>query len=487
MRFCTLLLLAGAGEALLGKCPEGHEAVFDTRTEKVECSCLPYHLYWPLDGICYREMSRGPCKQGFKVVWNPVLEAAECQCPTFWSLGPDDGLCYEEYTQGPCLKGKLLINGLCQCSQNMTMHFHPETGQCFQLYTDGPCSSGQMLQFDYHLLRPECVCKKDHLQWSDGNCYLENSQGPCSADECTEKVCSFRKHCCGDCKTCDSLFPLISHLSRALLMISIPCTPGAPVCRLIRRLLTADATGVTTKALATTGNGSSTSQTQRKQNAHRSRSFAFLLATLFSHKSKPSTFQCLMQEQECKRFDNWYMWTDDGTCYKQYSQGPCQLGELFYLDSDTGKTSCECRRDWQPYYYPVDGKCYEHDTRASCPTGRYFTYNTATNKTECVCFSDFVARSSAPDSDQDGGHEECVEKLTQSTCPLGQLVTRNEHDGSLKCDCHASMEQNFWPYDGLCYEHFTQGPCHEPDHVFRLDLITGLPDCLPPIGRRRRK
>ena len=170
---------------LIKTCPDGYELSMNTISGKMECNCLPYHLYWPLDGLCYRELTQGPCQTGYKLVWNIELEQAECQCPPFWNRA-DDGLCYEEYTQGPCSVGQLFIESDCVCNPNMTMHFYQETEQCFQLYTQGPCSLGQMFTFNYRSRKPQCVCRDGHVKWTDTNCYEVNTAGPCDAAACPE-------------------------------------------------------------------------------------------------------------------------------------------------------------------------------------------------------------------------------------------------------------------------------------------------------------
>lgn len=84
-----------------------------------------------------------------------------------------------------------------------------------------------------------------------------------------------------------------------------------------------------------------------------------------------------------------------------------------------------------------------------CPAGQFFIYDPSTNKTGCQCFSDY-----APDAERGI----CVEKLTQDACPRGLLATADETTGQFKCDCHAeTMKKNYWPADGKCYQHFTQG------------------------------
>jgi len=48
------------------QCPRGYELRFDRPARKYECRCKKYHLYWPGDGLCYREYHRGPCPEGHR-------------------------------------------------------------------------------------------------------------------------------------------------------------------------------------------------------------------------------------------------------------------------------------------------------------------------------------------------------------------------------------------------------------------------------------
>ena len=48
------------------RCPRGYEVRYDKRARKYECRCKRYHLYWPGDGLCYREYHRGPCPEGHR-------------------------------------------------------------------------------------------------------------------------------------------------------------------------------------------------------------------------------------------------------------------------------------------------------------------------------------------------------------------------------------------------------------------------------------
>ena len=38
----------------------------DNKDGKLRCRCKKYHLYWPDDGICYREYKQGPCPEGHR-------------------------------------------------------------------------------------------------------------------------------------------------------------------------------------------------------------------------------------------------------------------------------------------------------------------------------------------------------------------------------------------------------------------------------------
>ena len=48
------------------QCPTGYELHYDRSVRKYECLCKKYHLYWPEDGLCYREYQQGPCPEGHR-------------------------------------------------------------------------------------------------------------------------------------------------------------------------------------------------------------------------------------------------------------------------------------------------------------------------------------------------------------------------------------------------------------------------------------
>jgi len=406
-------------------CPEGYELSINPISGKTECNCLPYHLYWPKDGLCYRELTQGPCSSGFKLVWNVDQELAECQCPPFWSRS-DDGRCYEEYSQGPCTSGELFIKGQCSCHDNMTMHYH-ESQRCYQLYTQGPCAKGQMMTFNYRTRRPQCVCKDQHVQHENGSCYQVNTAGPCSQNQCPQDT------------------PVSCYVS--------------------------DVDGGDANCLCLTAN--SLSEGGRCYQPYNQGPCEYGHWLVYNRTHQP---QCL-RKKDCQRFDNWYLNEADGNCYKQFRQGPCPLGEIFHLDSETAQTSCQCRSSWTRNFYEPLQKCYELNSVGPCAAGQYFYFNQTTATTGCKCFTNFVA---------DPQRQICVEKLTAGNCPAGTLVTADAVTGDMKCDCNEQMKEHFWSEDARCYQHFTTGPCQSPN-IFRLDDVTGVPVCTLPFNQRLRR
>ena len=41
----------------------------------------------------------------------------------------------------------------------------------------------------------------------------------------------------------------------------------------------------------------------------------------------------------------------DGRCYEEYTQGPCQLGDIVLTDRDTGVGFCGCNTTLPMYYH----------------------------------------------------------------------------------------------------------------------------------------
>lgn len=390
-------------------CPEGYELGKDKKDGRLRCRCKKYHLYWPDDGICYREYEQGPCPEGHRLVLDETSRRPICTCP-FFSAEYADGKCYQEFTQGPCPFGQLMIldrttgRGKCGCDQSNRMYYHPPTEQCFELYHQGPCPEGHILSFNYGNLVPECKCKEGYYLHSDGKCYKLNTRGPCSTElsGCRGTPCFMK--------------------SLEALEVQCTCLPKH-----------------------------STTEDGRCYEPYTRGPCPFGEWLVFKKsKDDSSTARC-EGKKYCKRFDNWHWWAPHQRCYRQFSQGPCKKGKLFYLDTERSGTGCYCQPEWDVYYYKQTGKCYEQESKGPCPVGQYFAYNATSRSTECSCFKNFVYT-------QDKGT--CIEQYTQGQCPPGQLVV-GQSGNVAGCDCGPHMKDHFWPIDGKCYPHYERGPCEE--------------------------
>ncbi|KAG7197909.1 hypothetical protein KM043_016150 [Ampulex compressa] len=149
-------------------------------------------LFWPRDGKCYPELSRGPCPRGELLV--PGEDGlATCSCDTKGELGRyhwlgNVGGCHEHYTKGPCTElGELFLpGGTCGCHAELP-HYHEPTGMCYQLGGIGPCLQGHHfvvtadISSNEHTIRAKCVCKPSHVLYDDGLCYRLHTRGPCDS------------------------------------------------------------------------------------------------------------------------------------------------------------------------------------------------------------------------------------------------------------------------------------------------------------------
>eukprot|EP00095_Tigriopus_kingsejongensis_P003671 maker-scaffold11_size778918-snap-gene-5.21 protein:Tk03671 transcript:maker-scaffold11_size778918-snap-gene-5.21-mRNA-1 annotation:"hypothetical protein DAPPUDRAFT_324689" len=403
-------------------CPEGYELYYDRSARKYECVCQKYHIYWPEDGICYREYYQGPCPEGHRLVRNETTRQPYCACPFFSAQYEPDGICYQEYTQGPCEDGELIMadrntgKGVCSCDSSLTMYYHKDSQKCYELYKQGPCPEGHILSFNYATFEPQCKCQDGYHLHSDGNCYKLNTQGPCEDElkQCEGTPC----------------------FMKSLEAIDIKCT-----C-LPKNSMT---------------------ETHQCYQPYTRGPCNFGDWLVFK---KDGTSEC-QDKKYCKRFDNWHWWSPHQRCYRQFSQGPCKKGKLFYLDTDEGGTGCYCKKDWEVYYWNQTGECFEQESPGPCPEGQYFAYNATSKSTECSCFKNYVLN---PESGT------CVEQFSQGNCPRGQLVTVGP-DGTMKCDCGPQMRNHYWPLENACYPHYERGPCAKGEQ-FRIHPIEKRPSCI---------
>lgn len=68
--------------------------------------------------------------------------------------------------------------------------------------------------------------------------------------------------------------------------------------------------------------------------------------------------------------------------------------------------------------------------------------------------------------------------MTQGPCSKGQLFVINENNGMSECRCDSKLHNNQYT-NGLCYQHFTRGPCLQNGHLFLPDKTCGCYSFLP--------
>lgn len=445
------------------KCPRGFQLVFDRQSRKLSCDCKQNHLYWPENGICYEEFTQGPCSAGNRLVLNSTSRLPYCQCPAFWSRY-QDGTCHEDYTRGPCSDGQLFVydhstnSGVCRCDSTMVMHYFPATGRCYPKYSQGPCNDGHIIKFDYRSLSPHCECRDGHEKWSDGHCYRLNTIGPCRSSKCKGTPC-FTRNLQSLRTECSCLDSSVSVEAGSCYepYLQGPCQSGHWLVPLRKSSRHAIAASRRALSAATTPSTSSSTSTLTSSVA---------ISDIEGHDKTGVEFAC-QPKKHCTRFDNWFYWPATERCYRQFSRGPCSVGQLFFMDVETGRAVCRCQKQWRAYYWPEDGRCYEQHSVGPCARGMFFGFNFTADRAACHCFKSHVYNES------DGT---CVEKFTRGACPYGQLVTEDS-GGRLACACSSSMTSHYWSRDGLCHEHFKQGPCSSGE-TFRIDLRGGDPDCV---------
>ena len=158
--------------------------------------------------------------------------------------------------------------GFCSCSPQLVMHYYREDGLCYPLYEQGPCPKGHMLKFDYRTLEPVCECRDGYMLEDDGACYPLNTAGPCNQTSCHDGINCYLRNL-------DTL------------KTECKCLPGN----------------------VTTADGHCFEPYSRGP-CHLGDWLVF---------SQPGVAVC-EPKTHCTRFDNWFYWTPDQRCYRQYSR-----------------------------------------------------------------------------------------------------------------------------------------------------------------------
>ena len=53
----------------------------------------------------------------------------------------------------------------------------------------------------------------------------------------------------------------------------------------------------------------------------------------------------------------------DGRCYEEYTQGPCQLGDIVLMDRDSGVGFCGCNTTLPMYYHAETNQAQQQFSR----------------------------------------------------------------------------------------------------------------------------
>ena len=54
------------------------------------------------------------------------------------------------------------------------------------------------------------------------------------------------------------------------------------------------------------------------------------------------------------------LWRSDGRCYEEYTQGPCQLGDIVLMDRDTGVGFCGCNTTLPMYFHAETNQAQQY-------------------------------------------------------------------------------------------------------------------------------
>ncbi|XP_067643794.1 uncharacterized protein [Eurosta solidaginis] len=185
---------------------------------KMTKQCPMGLIYWPKDGKCFTQYTKGPCVKGKLLVVNDD-GLGECKCEAEGPLRDyfydEEETCHELYSKGPCLsQGDLFLpGGRCDCHRHLPQ-YSDEHEMCYELNTPGPCPPGHIFTLPdnftaANVQRAQCQCKDGYVPWNDGLCYRLYTRGPCgpnefliNATDCVRNVCGKSRLYFPDQNTC---------------------------------------------------------------------------------------------------------------------------------------------------------------------------------------------------------------------------------------------------------------------------------------------
>jgi len=139
----------------------------------------------------------------------------------------------------------------------------------------------------------------------------------------------------------------------------------------------------------------------------------------------------------CKCKEGHVLWSENGACYRLYTQGPCSPGQ--FLVNATTCVPIPCRQG--RLYFPEESTCYKIGTRGSCHSGQIVLFENAVRPSVDGISYRGMCGCSGPADDS-----------TKNQCHM----TYDESEVSEKeCDSKAGMVK----WNETCYLLYTKGPC----------------------------
>ncbi|KAF2354809.1 protein of unknown function DUF4789 [Trinorchestia longiramus] len=180
-----------------GPCKPREYLVGVPQGEEAQCrsfvNCATGHVFWPPDGLCYRQFTQGPCQHGDLLHLHPDSGWPTCGCDSslmrmqYWQHA---NTCHELLTRGPCVTGHVFTYNRatrtteCGCSPHLSSNYHRKTAQCFPLDTQGPCPDGHIFSLPTGATEPMCTCLSGHLlHVASGTCQRAYTRAVCTSGQ----------------------------------------------------------------------------------------------------------------------------------------------------------------------------------------------------------------------------------------------------------------------------------------------------------------
>nr|XP_014278166.1 uncharacterized protein LOC106682046 isoform X2 [Halyomorpha halys] len=335
--------------------------------------CDKGKVFWPKDGKCYNNLTKGPCPEGLLLSTKERLGECSCDNDTmqhnYWEPGQS---CHEHYLQGPCEIGKLFLpTGQCDCNSSM-IQYYPEDKKCYAIGSQGPCKNGHLFQTkvikyeDKQQVNGVCVCKEGYMKWKENDfCYQPFTRGPCQNGEmldlkydkngseitCVQVPCSTGKLFFPGGKGC--------HKVRT----QGPCPAGQLV--LYQDNIDPSMNGISYLGICGCQNieNDSSFYTNYKNDKSATKTDCSEEQNV-DNETMSSSNEKANIDDVCGSGYGFVLWKDN-SCWQLYSQGPCREGEWLVPDRGKGQRKgrgwligkCECRPGYSTTLIKNDTSC----------------------------------------------------------------------------------------------------------------------------------